>query len=330
MSEPGGVRGLGLAANEAFPAIAAARERTERGLAEHSAAFVDLEADADATVVLTGSWGRHEATSGSDHDFMVVFEGELRPDRRPSAERVAELLGGGGHGRERVFGEPVSLEDLLQKIGRDEDSNSNLTRRMLFVLESVPVSGADVHARARRALVGGYLDAASRDYRPPRFLLNDLIRYWRTIAVDFESKMRARSGEGWGLRNAKLRISRKVLFAAGLLPVLECHRLRTDEMLDYLDERMSVPPLDRIADAFAEHRVHDPGVRALRAYDEFLAILDDDRLRDELDAVTHDDRGESEIFMRVSDLGDELQLGFLTLLFDDPDLSRLVRDYLIF
>ena len=43
-------------------------------------------------------------------------------------------------------------------------------------------------------------------------------------------------------------------------------------MLDYLDERMSVPPLDRIADAFLEQGAPDPGVRALNVYDEFLAI----------------------------------------------------------
>jgi hypothetical protein len=101
-------------------------------------------------------------------------------------------------------------------------------------------------------------------------LLNDLVRYWRTIAVDFESKMRARKGEGWGLRNAKLRLSRKALFAGGLLPVLECYRHPVGDMLGYLDDRMSVPPLDRLADAFVDREALDSGVRALSAYDEFL------------------------------------------------------------
>jgi hypothetical protein len=68
------------------------------------------------------------------------------------------------------------------------------------MLESVAICGDSVHGDARRALIAGYLEANVKDHRPSRFLLNDLVRYWRTIAVDFESKMRARKGEGWGLR----------------------------------------------------------------------------------------------------------------------------------
>ena len=37
------------------------------------------------------------------------------------------------------------------------------------------------------------------------------------MAVDFASKQRDRAGKGWGLRNAKLRMSRKLIFASGLL-----------------------------------------------------------------------------------------------------------------
>lgn len=194
----------------------------------------------------------------------------------------------------------------------------------------MPVRGQEVYTRARGTLIDGYLDANVKDYRPPRFLLNDVIRYWRTIAVDFESKMRARKGEGWGLRNAKLRLSRKALFAGGLLPVLECYRHPVGEIHGYLDARMTVPPLDRIADAFVDHDALDAGARALSAYDAFLAILDDREQRATLNGLRAEEARDSPVFARVAELGKELQAGLLSLLFDDPELRRWVREYVVF
>jgi len=325
-----GVARLEAAAGVRFSSISTARDQTERGLAKRRERLARIETDSDATVVLMGSWGRSEVTNESDDDFMVLFEGSARDDARPTIDAVAELLSGSPPGSEEIFGSQVWLNDLRGKIGRDEDSNANLTRRMLFVLESVPVCGDATHARALTGLLTGYLDANLKDYRPPRFLLNDLIRYWRTIAVDFESKMRDRKGEGWGLRNAKLRLSRKSLFAGGLLPVLECYRYVSDEMAGYLVERMSVPPLDRIADVFVDHRALDAGVRSLSAYDEFLAILDDGEKRRQLTELSVDAAAESSLFTRVAELGREFEGGLLALLFDDPELRRRMREYIVF
>ncbi len=150
------------------------------------------------------------------------------------------------------------------------------------------------------------------------------------MAVDFEAKARARAGAGWALRNAKLRLSRKVLFAAGLLPVLECHRLRAEDMESHLLTRLSQPPLDRLADAFVQHDLADPGVRAVAAYDEFLAILDDTPRRDELEALAPEGAEGSELFACVRELGYRLQDALVTLLFDVPELERWVREYLVF
>lgn len=325
-----GVARLEAAAGVQFRNVAAARDRTELGLLKRRDRLTTLATDPDATVVLMGSWGRSEVTSESDDDFMVLFEGPERVNAHPTIDAVAECLSGDAPGPEEIFGRQVWLDDLRGKIGRDEDSNSNLTRRMLLVLESVSVCGDAPHARALAALLTGYLEANVKDYRPPRFLLNDLIRYWRTIAVDFEGKMRDRRGDGWGLRNAKLRLSRKALFAGGLLPVLECYRYTSDEIAGYLSERMSVPPLDRIADVFVDHQAVDAGVRSLSAYDEFLGILDDGDQRARLSALSADDAAQSPLFERVTELGREFEGGLLALLFDDPELRRRMREYIVF
>jgi hypothetical protein len=324
-----GVAALAARTGEAFAPIVAARRRTADGLELRRERLADLPMDPGATVVLLGSWGRHEVTRASDDDAIVLFTGDAAAGR-PTAAEVAERLGGPGPGREGLFGDVAHLRDLTERIGLDADTNTNLTRRMLFLLESVPVAGEAAHRAAREALIATYLAAHERDYRPPRFLLNDLVRYWRTIAVDFEGKQRAREGEGWGLRHAKLRFSRKVLFAGGLLPVLECAAMPAGEMPGFLAARLSEPPLDRIARAFLEHGMADAGARALRAYGAFLAMLDDPEARGHLESLSEAEADDSPLFARVRELGEDLQAGLLSLLFEDYELERLVRDYLIF
>ncbi|MEA2124853.1 MAG: hypothetical protein QOI80_1635 [Solirubrobacteraceae bacterium] len=315
---------------ERFASIVRARERTATGLAERRARLSGVVLDPDAAVVLLGSWGRHEVTSASDDDAIVLFCGARRDHVRPEPGEVAAILGGPAPGPEGLFGATAWLADLIDRIGLDGDTNTNLTRRMLFLLESVAVAGDQAHAAAREQLLSTYLGAHERDYRPPRFLLNDLVRYWRTIAVDFEGKHRARAGEGWGLRHAKLRFSRKVLFAGGLLPVLECHALPAAEMPAFLAGRLAQPPLDRVAGAFLDHDMADAGARALRAYAAFLDLLDDPAARTELADLAEADADTSERYASVRELGDEFQNALLALLFETPELERLVRDYLIF
>lgn len=324
----------------AFPALDAARERTGRRLAERAALLEGLNVAANATVALMGSWGRHELTTGSDDDYVVLVRG---PAPSPAdaawgpahetaaavAERFARDPGGfSAPGRQGVFAEVVYSGELM-RVGLDDDTNTNLTRRMLLVLESVAACHPDVLAGVRRDVIEDYLADALRDHRPPRFLLNDLVRYWRTIGVDFVAKDRERRGEGWGLRNAKLRTSRKLLFASGLLPVLRCHELRAEQIGPFLAEQFALPPADRVADAFLHAGAPAAGADALAAYDAFLALLDDDAARAQLRAL--DGRAaadSSELFRHVADLGATLEDNLLALLFG-PTLGPVTQRYAV-
>jgi hypothetical protein len=114
---------------------------------------------------------------------------------------------------------------MIENIGLEEDLNNNLNRRMLFLFESVYATNQASYNAVRKELLDRYLDQSVKDFRPPRFLLNDVIRYWRTMCVDFAGKEHEDQRK-WGLRNVKLRTARKVLLAGGLLPVFECATLR--------------------------------------------------------------------------------------------------------
>jgi hypothetical protein len=309
--------------------IIAARERTSRRLTELRAG-VDLDHDADVAIALMGSWGRAELTSESDDDWLVLVAGARRDAVNPDPAAVAQALSGPAPGEEQIFGQVAFSEDLAGQIGLQADTNANLTRRLLLLLESCAVTGSEPWQDTREAILDGYLATRSRDHRPPLFLLNDVVRYWRTIAVDFEGKDRARGGSGWGLRNGKLRTSRKLLFASGLLPILECHRMTRPQMREYLRAQLQAPPLDRVAAMFLAYDAIDPGARLLVAYDRFLQLLDDPDARAELKGLAEGDSHSSAVFSEVRSIADVVQGALLALLFDDQRLARVTREYVVF
>jgi Putative nucleotidyltransferase DUF294 len=320
-----------------FPALETARERTAHRLAERAALLDGVTIDRHAAVVLMGSWGRQELTTGSDDDYVVLVRGLAPHDgwgpEQETAAKVAERFardpgGFSAPGRQGVFAEVVYGGDLL-RVGLDDDTNTNLTRRMLLVLESVAACNAGVLAGVRLDVIQDYLSDAYRDHRPPRFLLNDLVRYWRTIGVDFVAKDRERGGVGWGLRNAKLRTSRKLLFASGLLPVLRCHELRAEAIAPFLAEQFAMPPTDRVADAFLRYDATAQGAEALAAYDAFLALLDDDDARAELAGIAGRAAADaSPRWREIAELGGTIERNLLALLFE-TELGPVTQRYAV-
>jgi hypothetical protein len=181
----------------------------------------------------------------------------------------------------------------------------------------------------REEILDRDLDESVKAYRPPRFLLNDIVRYWRTICVDFAGK----EHEGprkWGLRNAKLRTSREILFAGGLLPTLECFRYDSAEMRSYLEAQLELVPTDRIAQCFVVHEAVEPGARTLGAYDEFIRLMNNEDFRRELSEVVRDTSGDSAAFADVRRIGRDLQGGLLALLHGTRTLPQVAREYAIF
>jgi hypothetical protein len=330
--EPSGVNPLKDLAEKAgrdFPHLFDARERTATGLAKKRASLQPLRHSPEASIVLTGSWGRAEVTSGSDDDFMVLLHGAEGSEVLPTIDEVSGVLKH-SPGKDGPFASPVFSQKLVHQIGLDGDDNKNLTRRLLFLLESIPVTGEKVYGTVRDEILDRYLDESVKPYRPPRFLLNDVVRYWRTICVDFAAK-EWKGPEKWGIRNAKLRTSRKILFAGGLLPVLECSRFDVVPMRAYLEEERGRPPTDRIARAFIENDASDEGARTLGAYDEFVGRMHQSDFREELERVTRDTAKASAAFSEAERIGKELQAGLLALLHEaSPHLAKVVRDYAIF
>jgi predicted nucleotidyltransferase len=171
---------------------------------------------ADCSFLVFGSLARDELTRGSDVDWALLIDGAASPQHLDAAKEVARLLRDRPPGPTQVFGCPIFSHDLVHLIGGDADTNRNTTRRILLLLESRTLfEHAGVRERVMRQLLRRYVEEdrgyhVAQDYtvRVPRFLLNDIVRFWRTMAVDYASKRRERDSDGWAIRNFKLRVPR--------------------------------------------------------------------------------------------------------------------------
>lgn len=309
----------------------------------------------DTCAVVFGSLARNEWTSGSDVDWTLLVDGPVDPAHSAAAEEIQRVLQDEGYkkpGPTGTFGNIVFSHQLVHRIGGDEDSNRNTTQRILLLLESAPLGGAQVRDRVIRQLFKRYVDDDNA-YRPPRqrkpfvphFFLNDVVRYWRTMAVDLVQKLHDRGGNAWALRNFKLRMSRKLLFVAGLTMSLNCkldpsgsmredllsdgdlRSAMTAELVRYADK----PPLEILAELALRIDAQEAARAIFGAYDRFLSILSEAGERSHLESLAIDDAPKDELFGRSRAIAKAYQRGLEQLFFEsDDELRMAVREYGVF
>jgi hypothetical protein len=252
----------------------------------------------DASIMVAGSLGRFEVTSESDIDWTYLIDGEADLRHQVNvidANARIEKLVTNKPGREGVFGALVFSHTLLQFIGGQDDTNSNLTPRILMLLESKPVGRQDAYKRVVEVVLERYLTGdhgwthSRTELGIPRFLYNDIARYWRTVTVDFAYKQWTRDNKGWALRKVKLRLARKLTYAAGMLycfslaegiwpSAKDSEPSRKQKAIDRLWSLTTGTPLDLLAQAFMmSDSLRAPARKAFDAYDQFLGMLNDPR-----------------------------------------------------
>lgn len=308
----------------------------------------------DTTVIVSGSLARNEFTRGSDIDWTLLIDGVSDPGHYEVMRRISSVVDSFDHkktGVEGTFGGMVFSHDLIHDIGGENDTNRNITRRLLLLLECAPIGHDEAFRRVRRNLLSRYLLEdrgfwAGAEFRVPRFLQNDFARYWRTIAVDFAYKLRSRSSRGWAIRNLKLRMSRKLIYVSGLLACFGCHfeysedrwrglsesRDGKDELIRYFEEIFSQTPLDLLSGFLLRHQhLNQVAIDIIGSYNEFMGILADPKKRQYLEELSEDDAAEDELFQYARFLSHRFRDGLLDLFFDTQSgVDRLTRNYGVF
>lgn len=297
-----GLETLGIADEVPRLREAASRSKDTLGRAQDAllAKVPWHKSDDGLDVLVFGSYAREEATGESDFDYLVVVhrlpeEDKIRSTRHLLdavqsfvADTLRDLETGrtAEPGRTGIFGTIASAPDLTERIGLEQDTNASHTRRLLLLQESASIYRSELRERLIRSILTRYQLANRNRNRPPRFLINDLLRYWYTQAVDYQAKRWERNERDWGLRYLKLIGSRKLTFASGLASLLlldDAYPASIDNLMSEFDK----PALARLAQL-----ANRPGFEeseslreVFRFVESFLEFLADHERREEAAAV---------------------------------------------
>jgi len=320
-----------------FDALKSAHDYTEKTLAnlrQDIGLIFDQSPHKDkVTVVTVGSFGRMEASPESDLDLYLLFNSDrsaesMIPDeiaalREAINKHIAKPPGDTG-----TFGSDVDVKfkDMLANIGGAKDSNELMTRRLLFLLEGTWLYGQEGFDQYRSELLGKYVKENDSEERIPKFLLNDIIRYYRTITTDFEQKV-TEDNKPWGIRQVKLRFSRKILYFGGIIAVAESAHAANAPKQAQLKQWFDYPGLERLYQA-APNQERVKEVMAL--YNDFMRVISDAEQRKELESLAREDRASSDLYQELKGKADNLSAQLDTWLKEKYCPNHEIHHALIF
>jgi predicted nucleotidyltransferase len=307
----------------------------------------------DTSFVVFGSLARDEWTVGSDVDWTLLVDGMADPDHFKVAQEIRERFIEAklqGPGPTETFGSLAFSHEIVHHIGGEADTNRNTTRRVLLLLESRAIGDQQAYERVIKSVLNRYLDndlsffsASGQRYKVPRFLLNDIVRYWRTMCVDYATKHRERQAAKWALRNVKLRLSRKLIFAAGMLTCFNWWLSEPSEatnlfempehlepLISHLRTHVRMTPLEILAEAVTRYAQPSTAERIFDAYDQFLSRMNDGEIRKHLAELRPKNSDIDEVFREFRSISNRFQQGLDEMFFDSPKIGELTRKYGIF
>ena len=280
-----------------YPALAENWRRSRERIAQIRAQLeVKPLPRAVRTLAVAGSLGRMEYGDASDCDLLIVLTDGAKDNPAIANDAYArvwealeplalELPKATG-----IFSTPTSERQLCDKrnIGAPDEDLRVFAKRLLLLLETQPVYADAEYER----IVDRVVDSYAEEYvaKNPRkewvFLLNDLMRYFRSLCVNYQWDF-STDRMKWPLRNTKLRHSRLAMYAGLLLLLGECSREKTDKV-QWLRGRLKMTPLERIAWTYRMHETQDIGI-LLTLYNKFLSELNNPEVRAALNSAAEVD-----------------------------------------
>jgi hypothetical protein len=169
---------------------------------------------------------------------------------------------------------------LLINFGGDKETNQDFTRRMLYMLESKWLFNEEQYVSLKKTILEKYIKADLLDSSLNRFMLNDVIRYYRTICTDYEYKVHE-NGKSWGVRKIKLRFSRKLLYFSGLITIASTSNFSRENKIAKTLSFLDLTPVERIRFILGEQQTK----KMIGYYKDFLDEISQDSVRDSLNSI---------------------------------------------
>ena len=205
------------------------RRQSEQGLAlVRKAAKTRLSpivGDEPLAIYVTGSFGRLEARFQKDP--ISISSSSMGPPTsrtrtRPSQLtwfelageliRIARELDFEEFSRDGAFLQAHNVWHIGRELGsQHEDAENGFTARLLLLLESRYVLNEELYLRFMTDTIDFYYG----DYRSnrgtfrPTFLINDILRFWRTLCLNYEHKRNRKRSET-GIRRSQCRLASRL------------------------------------------------------------------------------------------------------------------------
>ena len=271
-----------------------ANEQVEKIRAEFSKEL-DSEKYSHITIYCGGSLGRGDVGKKSDLDLFILSKNKAGHERRLDVLKlltkiitINDRLGYPEFSNDGQFITVYSFPEMLEALGSPRDDNENLfTVRMLLLLESKCIFNDDIYKQFTRSTIDHYFrDSRGKKTFKPLFILNDLLRFWRTLCLNYEL-IRDNKERPWRKKNINLKFSRMLTVFATILPII------SDSSFDIekLHQLVMLPPLKRLAtglDYINDDNLANDFNIFISNYEFFLATKEDMGSKKSLDDVTLD------------------------------------------
>lgn len=265
------------------------------------------------TLAIAGSLARMEASDQSDLDLIMTLHPPSSDgtshDHAPIMtwrDKLCEGLSLDKPNRTGVFHKPICRAHIETIAGRSGEPYEDVAKRILFLLESQWLFNQDNYDTLLGTVIDAYAEDVARDPRKNFvFLLNDVVRFFRSLCVNYQFNKADTEDGKWPIRNVKLRHSRVLMYFSMIAAIGALSREHTMQKIEALKELIRMEPLRRLYVAYGLAR--DPGFfKVAGTYNTFLHLLSQQEIREELAGLEYEGRYNSPAFAQMKANSDAL------------------------